>query len=269
MAPIATKPNLDEKAARPVHMQRADSYPLSRSSNEPKSPFAAMKERIRAHVIRSCYWFAHWLAPAVVYTRNPFVRYPYRNAPSELVELTKQFLSVEAPGAAVEVGCNQGWTTCFLLEALKERGIRRQYVCIDTFRGFTLEGGAFEYKVRGKARGIYNDSFLINDPVWLKSSLARFGYQNVSVQEADGCEFNYQALGPIAFAYIDVDLYCPVRASLECILPNMAEGGLIVVDDCDANHDFWDSAFHAYTEFCKQRNILQEVVGQKFGIIRT
>ena len=89
------------------------------------------------------------------------------------------------------------------------------------------------------------------------------------MQKADACEFDYQALGPIAFAYIDVDLYRPVKASLQRILPNMAKGGLIIVDDCDADHDLWDGAFHAYTEFCEQHNISQEIVCQKFGIIRT
>lgn len=267
---MATKLNLNVKAHSLDHLPKPESYPGSRpANNEPRNALVALKERIRTRVIRSCYWLAYWLAPAVVYTRNPFVRYPYMSTPSELVELTKQFLSVRAPGVAVEVGCNQGWTTCFLLEALRERGIRREYVCIDTFNGFSPEDAAFEYKVRGKTLGIYDDLFLISDPVWLKASLTRFGYQNVSVQKADGSEFDYQVLGPIAFAYIDVDLYRPVKASLERILPNMAAGGLIIVDDCDSNHDLWDGAFHAYTEFCDEHNILQEISCQKFGIIRT
>jgi O-methyltransferase len=250
-------------------LPKPDARQYTAPTNEPRNAFVVMKDKIRTHAIRTCYWLAYWLTPAAIYTRHPFVRYPYMNPPSELLELTKQLLSVQAPGAVVEVGCNQGWTTCFLLETLREKGILRQYVCIDTFSGFTAADAAFEYKVRGKAPGIYDESFLLNDPVWLKASLARFGYENAKVHKADGSNFDYQTLGPIAFAYVDVDLYLPVKASLERILPNMAAGGMIVVDDCDANHGLWDGAFDAYTEFCAQRNIRREIICQKFGIIRT
>ncbi len=228
-----------------------------------------LNKKLKTQVLRISYWLAYRLAAAVVYTRQPFVRYPYMNPPSELLELTKQLLSVRAPGAAVEVGCNQGWTTCFLVEALMEKGVNREYVCIDTFNGFTEEDVGFEYKMRGKTAGLYDDSFLISDPAWLQASLSRFGYNNVVVQRADAATFNYRALGQIAFALVDVDLYRPVKASLERILPNMARGGVVMVDDCDMKDDRWDGAYQAYAEVCKERNIRPEIVSQKFGIIRT
>lgn len=68
---------------------------------------------------------------------------------------------------------------------------------------------------------------------------------------------------------VDVDLYRPVRASLERILPNMARSGVIMVDDCGIKDDRWDGAHQAYAEVCKERNIRPEIVCQKFGIIRT
>jgi len=228
-----------------------------------------LKTKLKTHILRLFYWMAYRLAAAAIYTRHPFVRYPYMNRPSELLELTQQLLAVRAPGAAVEVGCNQGWTTCFLLEALREHGVRRDYVCIDTFNGFTPEDVRFECEVRGKANGLYDDSFLINNPAWLQASLFRFGYTNVSVQKADAKHFDYRALGRIAFALVDVDLYRPVRAALERILPNMAQGGVVMVDDCDTRDDRWDGAYRAYVEICKERDIRPEIVCHKFGIIRT
>jgi len=190
--------------------------------------------------------------------------------PSEIMELTKQLLSVKVPGAAVEVGCNQGWTTCFLVEALMEQGVKRDYVCIDTFTGFTLEDVAVEYKRRGKTVGVYDDDFVINDPTWLKASVKRFGYSNVSVHRADATTFDYQALGKIAFALVDVDLYRPVGESLKRIIPHMAKGGVVVVDDCDDGKDHrWDGAYQAFMEFCKEQNITPEIVSRKLGIIRT
>lgn len=112
--------------------------------------------------------------------------------PSEILELARQLLSVKVPGAAIEVGCHKGWTTCFLVEALMEQGVKRDYVCIDTFTGFTLEDVAAEYKSRGKAVGVYDEDFVINDPKWLKASVKRFGYSNVSVHMADATTFDYQ-----------------------------------------------------------------------------
>jgi hypothetical protein len=182
------------------------------------------RTKIKTHILRASYWLAYRLAASALYTHHPFVRYPYMSLPSELLELTKQLLSVKAPGAVVEVGCYQGWTTCFLLEALKEQDVKRDYVCIDTFNGFTPLDTRFEYEVRGKSAGLYDDFFLMSDPAWLKASLSRFGYTNVHVMKADAATFNYLGLGQIAFALIDVDLYRPVRASLEGILPNMVRG---------------------------------------------
>ncbi len=189
--------------------------------------------------------------------------------PSQLMELARQLLSVQVPGAAVEIGCYQGWTTCFLVEALMEQGVKRDYVCIDTFKGFTQEGVNFEYKERDKPAGVYDAFFLISDPQWLKTSLKRSGYSNVTVHRADATTFDYQALGEIAFALVDVDLYRPVRESLERIIPHMAKGGVVVVDDCDAQDHRWNGAYQAYVEFCKKREIAPEIACRKLGIIRT
>jgi len=215
------------------------------------------------------YRLAHRFAPALVFRRHPFVRYPYMNSPSELLELTKQLLSVQALGSAVEVGCNQGWTACFLLEALIERGVKRDYVCIDTFSGFSGEDLEFEYEARGKPSGLYDGLFSINDPEWLKAAMSHAGYPNVSVRKADAATFDYRTLGPIAFAFVDLDLYRPVRASLERILPNMAPGGVIVVDDCNSRDTLWDGAYQAYSEVCREHNIESEIVCQQLGIIHT
>jgi O-methyltransferase len=228
------------------------------------------KNKLKSYLLRLFYGLAHKLAAPAVYSRQPFARYPYMFLPSQIMELTRQLLSVKVPGAAVEVGCNQGWTTCFLVEALLEQGVKRDYVCIDTFTGFTREDVAVEYKHRGKTVGSYENDFLINDPEWLKASVKRFGYSNVSVHKADATTFDYQALGKIAFALVDVDLYRPVGESLKRIIPHMAKGGVVVVDDCDDGEDRrWDGAYQAFTEFCKERNIPPEIVNRKLGIIHT
>src|SRR5580700_5558326 len=82
------------------------------------------------------------------YSRQPFVRYPYMYKPSHLIALNNLLLSVRVPGGAIEVGCNQGWTTCWLVEALREAGINRPYHCLDTFTGFLAEDAAVEVNDR-------------------------------------------------------------------------------------------------------------------------
>ncbi len=229
-----------------------------------------MNSRLKTRLLRSSYWLAYHLAAPAVYSRQPFVKYPYMNPPSELMELTRQLLSVNSAGSVVEVGCNQGWTTCFLVEALVEQGLKRDYVCIDTFTGFTPADVEVEYKFRGKAAGTYDDNFVINHPKWLKASLQRFGYSSVSVHKADATTFDYEALGKIAFALIDLDLYRPVRESLKRIIPQMVKGGMVVVDDCNnAENGRWDGAHQAFIETCQERNIAPEIVCRKLGIIRT
>lgn len=228
-----------------------------------------LKSKLKIYVFRVSYWLAYHLAAPAVYSRQPFVRYPYMYLPSQIAELAKQLLSVKVPGAALEVGCNQGWTTCFLVEAMLEQGVKRDYVCIDTFTGFTRKDVDFETIHRGKAADVYDDYFLINDPKWLTASVERFGYSNVSVHKADATSFDYQAIGKIAFALVDVDLYRPVMESLKRIIPHMAEGGVIVVDDCDERDDHWKGAYLAYIEFCNERGILPEIMCRKLGIIRT
>ena len=229
-----------------------------------------LKNRLKTILLNWSYWLAYRLAAPAVYSRQPFVRYPYMNRPSEIMEVTKQLLSVDVPGAAVEIGCNQGWTTCFLLEAMLEQGVKRDYVCIDTFTGFTHEDVDFEYEKRGKANGMYDDNFIINDPRWLDASMKRFGYSNVRVYKADAKNFDYRALGQIAFALVDVDLYRPVKESLERILPQMAPGGVILVDDCCGGESGrWDGAHQAFKEFCQERSIPPQIVRQKIGIIHT
>ena len=42
-----------------------------------------------------------------------------------------------------------------------EHGVKRDYVCIDTFTGFTREDVNFEYANRGKTNGMYDDIFII------------------------------------------------------------------------------------------------------------
>ena len=97
--------------------------------------------------------------------------------------------------------------------------------------------------------------------------MARAGYTNIKSFKADASTFDFAAFAPIAFALIDVDIYRPVKLSLQHIHPHMSKSGVIVVDDCSAD-GIWDGAYQAYMEFCSERGLAPEIVCGKLGLIR-
>ncbi len=96
----------------------------------------------------------------VVYAQ-PFPRWPYMFSPAQMETLSRLLLSTTVPGSVVEIGCEQGWTSAYLLEVMKRTGINRAYVGIDTFTGFLPKDTEVEYSRRGKAHGTYDFYFLI------------------------------------------------------------------------------------------------------------
>jgi hypothetical protein len=201
----------------------------------------------------------------VLYTRS-VGRYPYQHTPAQMIKLREFLLSVNAPGAYLEVGAAEGNTTCWLGQSMQEACCLRRMFVIDTFSGFTAADKAAEYQ-RGKERGLYDSYFLNNSQKWFDESMKRASLDVLSFA-GDCSTFDYSQLGSIAFALLDVDLYRPVTLALPGIYAQMAQGGMIVEDDCDPQNQLWDGADQAYREFCLQHGIKPEVVAGKFGIIR-
>lgn len=49
--------------------------------------------------------------------------------------------------------------------------------------------------------------------------------------KADCANFDHSRIGPIKFAFLDVDLYLPTKEALSRIYAELWEGGVILVDD--------------------------------------
>ena len=221
---------------------------------------------LKGHIIKLLYSLSFKFFRFAIYSRQPFPRYPYMFKPKQLQTLANLLLSTNCKGSIVEVGCDQGWTTCYLAEAMKEAEMDRPYICIDTFSGFLKADYEFEYTKRNKEAQNYEGYFKINDKKWVDYSIQRAGYHNIRTSKADASTFNYETIAPIAFCLLDIDLYIPVKRALPKIFKHMSTEGIIVVDDCEQD-GIWDGAYQAYIEFCNEIGIEQKIVCGQLGII--
>jgi O-methyltransferase len=196
-----------------------------------------------------------------------FPRYQYQFNPGQLCFLcgcVERTASVD--GAIVEIGCSNGHTTVFLNKHLNAIKVEKQYFAIDTFGGFTPEDVRVEVHERGKS-GEALDAFTVNSKRWFDYTMSLNSVQRVTSIEADANTFDYDRVGRISFCLIDVDLYRPVRKALQEVLPRMAPGGIVVIDDCSTQAVAFDGALQAYEEFVRERQLPSQIVHGKLGVI--
>jgi O-methyltransferase len=184
--------------------------------------------------------------------------------PPQLAFLGHQLEAAPA-GTAIEVGCANGDTTVWLNRWIDSTTTDRRYVAIDTFRGFSSEDIAIE-AARGHSTRGFNKSFRGPTRQRFEHSMRVNGIARVEVVVGDAGSLDYSSFAPIAFTLIDVDLYRPVRGALERIFPHLAEGGVIVVDDCGAGK--FEGAGEAYREFCEGQEHPPQIEHEKLGLIR-
>jgi predicted O-methyltransferase YrrM len=197
-------------------------------------------------------------------------RYQHMFTPAQLSFLVNCLDATRnVPGTIFEVGCAAGMTTVWLNKHLDSVGPDRQYVSVDTFSGFVDRDVEHEIKARGKALEAWKlrQFFSSNDRRWVDRTLRRNHITRVSLIEADAVTFDYSPYDAISFALVDVDLYLPVKATLDRIRSRMAKGGIIVVDDCAPGRT-WDGALQAYVEFVNAHSRAPEIVLDKLGVLR-
>lgn len=206
------------------------------------------------------------LAPLV------FRRYSYCFSPRQLAFLIDCIDRTAAlPGPILEIGCFDGSTTVWINRHLDDIGVEKPYIALDTFKGFPTADVDHEADHRGKAalRDTIQSAFTANDKRWVETTMRVNRIERVTLVEADASNFDYSRYRDISFALVDVDLYQPVKRSLERIYPLMAKGGIIVVDDCTDAEKLWDGALQAYREFTTDHGLPFQIVHGKLGIITT
>jgi hypothetical protein len=159
----------------------------------------------------------------------------------------------------------RGLPTRFVCEHLiKTRRTNQRLYAIDTFQSFIKSDVDYEVAHRGKKKG-YLKGVVNNDfEIWKKNFR---GFPFVKAIESDCAAFDYSTIAPIKVAFLDVDLYLPIKRVLPRIYEHLCEGGIILVDDVQ-NNSIYDGAYQSYMEFCEDLNISPTVIGNKCGIIR-
>lgn len=211
----------------------------------------------------------HWARRVGFHTplrRLLFHRYDYMFAPAQLCFLCGCLdRTRELDGICLEIGCAWGHTTVFLNKHMDFAGIDRDYLCIDTFSGFTAADAAAE-RARDGSRAGRLTGFRRNRRQWFERTLLDNGVRRVRTVRGDVTALALDDLPPVAFCLIDVDLYRPVLSALEKVYPRLVPGGVIVVDDCDQGGPF-EGARHAYLEFAAGIAVEPELRLGKLGVL--
>ena len=196
-----------------------------------------------------------------------FYRYDYMFRPRELSLLVSCITETcGLTGPILEIGCAAGHTTVYLNKHLDDLEDSREYVCLDTFAGFTNDDIAVEVG-RGHDRSRYSYLFRAYRKEWFDQTMANNHVDRVSSIQADVNAFDFSPYENVSLCLIDVDLMRPVERSLQEVFARMAPGGIILVDDCRPNLKY-DGALAAYLEFAEEHDLPIDIREEKVGVIQ-
>jgi O-methyltransferase len=195
-----------------------------------------------------------------------FYRYDYMFRPSQLAFLVQCLSDTHGlPGPILEIGCAAGHTTVYLNKHLDDLDDPRQYVCIDTFAGFTQGDVALEEE-RGHESNRYRFLFRAYRKDWFDQTMRNNQITRVRSIKADVNTFDFSPYRDISFCLVDVDLERPVATALEQVFPRMAPGGIVVVDDCKPGRKY-EGAYSAYVDFVERIGAPVDVRFDMLGVI--
>ena len=191
--------------------------------------------------------------------------YPYNIEPIQLTALIAEIERMRGvEGSILEIGVARGMTTRFMAEHITLSGAVERLVAIDTFASFVEADVDYEVRERGKSASDIA-GFAYNDyEVWIRN-FRKFPF--VEAMRADCTEVDYKSLSPIKIVFLDVDLYQPTKKTLPKIYDELVGGGVILLDDI-AEGGAYDGAYQAYVEFCTERKLPTQIIGNKCGVIR-
>lgn len=178
---------------------------------------------------------------------------PFTLAPERLYLFLHYLIEArEVPGAVVEIGCNLGGTAIIARKMLQRLGMNKRYICIDTFDGFVASQFAADTARGTPARD--RTLFSGNSRVLVGKIMDHHGCDDVTLVEGDVATLPDADLPEqCSVVLVDVDLTEPTFVALQRFWPRLAEGGVMLVDDC-AEHSSWKARL-GYSRFCDAEHL--------------
>lgn len=171
----------------------------------------------------------------------------------------------ELEGAIVEVGAWLGGTATLAYRMLRNTGFEKRYVCVDTFGGFVSE--QFDRDVELGTASTRRRDFAGNSVGTVLRLLDHYGVAAIELVRGDIATLPEQRLPErISVGLVDVDLEVPVYEGLRQLQPRLAEGGVLLVDDCPEGYN-WPGARVGYRRFTDERGLPEEYF-LGMGIVR-
>jgi O-methyltransferase len=184
------------------------------------------------------------------------------------------------PGALVECGVWRGGSAMLSCLALLQLGSERDVFLFDTYEGMTpatsadldASGRSATSRLASEARSTGPDSiWCIASLEDVRANLRSTGYPDARLHFVVGpVETTVPAQAPeqISLLRLDTDWYESTRHELVHLLPRVADGGILLVDD----YGFWQGARKAVDEILREREpaVLLNRIDQtgRIGVIR-
>lgn len=221
--------------------------------------------------------FIEWSDPQIRAIRGQKLSYL---TPSHLRDLRDCVLDIEQQkieGMFLEAGCALGGSAIYIS---KFKAKNRTFRVYDMFgmipppsdRDTEAEVNRYKVIAEGKSKGIEGDEYYGYKKDLLaevKKNFTAFGvdYENEEISFIKGDFHDTMKIeAPVAFAHIDCDWYDSVYFSLQQIVPNLSQGGIIILDD----YFHWPSCKQATEDFLsKENHTLKKVAKSKMYLINS
>lgn len=131
------------------------------------------------------------------------------------------------PGDCIEFGAFRGGLSFFLGLCIRELGLAKRVYLLDSFQGLPRTDAALD--------GPFKQGMMASDAGAVAALRAGFGLDAIVEIRAGWFEdtlAQMPATAQFCLAHLDADVYGSTRTALQYVLPRLAEGGAVVLDDC-------------------------------------
>ena len=131
------------------------------------------------------------------------------------------------PGDCIEFGGFRGGLSFFLGLCLRDLGLAKRVFMLDSFQGLPQTDAARD--------GPFERGMMASDLPSVLQQRAALGLDGVVEVRAGWFDDSLAQMPPAAqfcLAHLDADIYASTKTALRYILPRLAQGGAVVLDDC-------------------------------------